>query len=113
VSAALREWAASSPTSPHGLVFARKDGRALDDRDDRAAWRDLCESAGVGERDLYEARHTTATLLHAYGASEADIISVMGHASILSTRGYLHGDVERARESLVRIETAMTRQIGQ
>lgn len=112
VADALREWAASSPRSPHGLVFPDRRGKALRDDADRAAWRDLCEAAGVGERDLYEARHTTATLLRAYGAPEEVIIAIMGHSSILSTKAYLHSDLDRARESLMRIESAMTRQIG-
>lgn len=108
VSDALTDWRGHTPASPHNLVFPRPDGRGMDDRDDRQAWRDLCADAGIGPHDLYEARHTAATLLAANGASDADLIAIMGHSTIVSTRAYLHADIERAREALARVEAAVT-----
>lgn len=93
-------------TSPYGLVFHDR-GRALNDKDDRAAWRALLATAGLPQHDLYEARHTIASQLAATGAASADVTSVMGHSSILSTQAYLHGEVERARVALEAAELAM------
>lgn len=111
VADALKRWRAVAPPSPHGLVFPSVDGKqGRGDKDDRAAWVALQDAAQVawsdgpdgGRYDLYECRHTTATLLLAAGVDSATIVAVMGHASILSTKAYLHTDVERAREALTR-----------
>lgn len=110
VAEALARWKAVAPASRHGLVFPGPDGRSRDDKDDRAAWVALQDAAQVarvegsegGRHDLYECRHTTATLLLAAGVDNATIVAIMGHASILSTRAYLHSDLERARAELTR-----------
>ncbi|WP_435298491.1 tyrosine-type recombinase/integrase [Timonella sp. A28] len=89
--------------SPHGLVWTRHNGRPLTDKEDRAAWKALCFVADVPEVDLYNARHTTATLLRMAGVDDETIIAIMGHSSILSTKAYIHTDIERAREALMRV----------
>lgn len=116
---ALESWRAVVPSSAHDLVFPRADGRARSDKDDRAAWVALQDRAQVahvdgnyGRRyDLYECRHTTATLLREGGVDDETIIAVMGHSSILSTRAYLHTDQARMRAALGGVEAAMSRQI--
>lgn len=110
VAAALETWRGLAPKSPHDLVFPDARGLGRDDKADRAAWvtlQDVAQVARVdgtiGSRyDLYECRHTTATLLLAGGVDSATIVAIMGHASILSTKAYLHSDVERARVELSR-----------
>lgn len=112
---ALRAWRAVAPESPYDLVFPRADGRARDDKADRAAWVELTDRAQVahvdgthGRRyDLYECRHTTATLLREGGVDDETIIAIMGHASILSTRAYLHTDQARMREALAGVESRL------
>lgn len=112
VVAALMQWRAIAPASPHDLVFPRTDGRARDDKADRAAWVALNDRAQVAHvdgnhgrhYDLYECRHTTATLLREGGVDDETIIAIMGHASILSTRAYLHTDQARMREALAGVE---------
>lgn len=107
----LVAWRERCPESPHGLVWPGPDGRPRDDKQDRQAWRDLCDMAQVacvegtqGRRyDLYEARHTTATLLRYYGASDDEIESVMGHSSILASRTYIHVSIDQTRTSLGRV----------
>lgn len=89
--------------SPHGLVWARQNGRPLSDKEDRAAWKALCLVAGVPDVDLYNARHTTATLLRMAGVDDETIIAIMGHSTILSTKAYIHTDIERAREALMKV----------
>lgn len=106
--AALVAWKEVAPPSPHDLVWPASDGSPRLDKDDRQAWRDLCDAARVarvdgkvGRRyDLYEARHTTATLLSEAGVSEHVIIAIMGHSSIASTRAYQHTNVMEARRAL-------------
>ena len=104
----LTAWQKIAPASPHGLVWPRSDGQPARDHDDRAAWAALQDAAQVACLDdttgrryaLYEARHTTATLLRAAGVDEETIIAIMGHASILSTKAYLHSDTRRTRAAL-------------
>lgn len=100
MKAALLAWREAQGGSPYDLVWCRADGRPLTDKQDVAAWRTLCETAGVPAYDLYEARHTAATLLRKAGVDDETIIAIMGHATILSTKAYLHSDTERAREAL-------------
>lgn len=101
LSAMLR-WREVAPGSPYDLVFPRENGRALDDKEDRAMWWAKLDLAELPHRALYEARHTAATALAATGASNADLTAIMGHSTIASTQAYLHGDVERSRAALER-----------
>jgi integrase len=113
--AALKQWQAVAPSSPHDLVFPRADGRGQDDKVDRAAWVALQDRAQVAHvdgthgrhYDLYECRHTTATLLRESGVDDETIIAIMGHASILSTRAYLHTDQARMRAALDGVEARL------
>lgn len=106
--AALEDWRTKAPASPYGLVWPAPDGAPRNDKDDRQAWYDLCDAARVahvegtqGRRyDLYEARHTTATLLMAGGVPEPVIIAIMGHSSVASTRAYQHSSLADARKAL-------------
>ncbi|MDN6429557.1 MAG: site-specific integrase [Propionibacterium sp.] len=120
VVTALEEWRDVAPASPYGLVWPTVDGPPTDDKRDRQAWRDLCDAAMVastapwhvqrgretvasvqGRRyDLYEARHTTASLLRASGVSDDVITMIMGHASILSSEAYIHISMDAARRDL-------------
>lgn len=115
MSAALLAWREVAPPSPHGLVWPGLDGGPQTDKDDRAVWYSICDAAQVaiteanpGEGpevhgrlpDLYEARHTVATLLRAAGVDDATITAIMGHASILSTQAYLHTDQTRTLAAL-------------
>lgn len=113
---ALRAWLEIAPENRHGLVWPQEDGRPRRDDDDRAAWYEITDAAQVavtepsprqtgpeiiGRRpELYEARHTTATLLKAGNVDDATITAIMGHASILSTKAYLHTDMSRTLAAL-------------
>lgn len=114
---ALTAWREIAPKNRHGLVWPQEDGRPRRDDDDRAAWYGITDEARVavtepspredgpeiiGRRpELYEARHTTATLLKAAKVDDSTITAILGHASILSTKAYLHTDTARARAALV------------
>jgi len=113
---ALRDWREVAPSSRHGLVWPQADGRPRRDDEDRAAWYEITDAAQIavtepspredgpeviGRRpELYEARHTTATLLRIGGVDDATITAIMGHASILSTKAYLHTDTSRTLAAL-------------
>jgi integrase len=128
MSAALRTWRAHEHPNPHGLVWpsltpGRAQGRPRSPESDRAAWYDLQDAARVAavaqgpmrartvldERGgplvgrrylLHEARHTTATLLLEAGVDEAVIIAILGHSSIITSRGYMHTSQTLARRAL-------------
>lgn len=112
----LRAWREIAPANRHGIVWPQSDGRPRRDPDDRAAWYEITDAAQVavtepspreagpeiiGRRpDLYEARHTAATLLRVGNVDDATITAILGHASILSTKAYLHTDKTRTRAAL-------------
>lgn len=108
MASALEQWQADGPRSPHDLVWPRLDGRPQTDASDRGEWVRLQDVAQVARVDgeegrryaLYEARHTTATLLREAGVDDQTITAIMGHATILSTRAYLHTSSTRTRAAL-------------
>ena len=113
MSDALAAWRDACPASPHNLVWPRPDGRPMTKALDLAAWRGLQAAAGVKKTDLesfvvHEARHTTATLLLATGAPTDEIIGIVGHTSLASTKPYLHRDLSGAREALQAVANVLT-----
>lgn len=117
----LLAWRSRSPRLRHNLVWTMPDGEPMDDDYDRQAWRDLCDQAQVAHLEgthgrrygLYEARHTTATLLKQAGVDDETIEAIMGHASILSTKAYLHTSATRTRQALTTVATRLGLQIEQ
>lgn len=109
--AALLAWKKQQTVSDLNLVWPDERGLPKKKRADREEWYALIEAAGVtkttkgGERpyDLYEARHTAATLLREAGVDDETIMAIMGHATILSTKAYLHTDTARALEALEKV----------
>jgi integrase len=105
---ALLTWRELCPPSKAGLVWPGPDGSPRVDKDDRTAWVQLQDAAQVAHVDgelgrrftLYEARHTTATLLREAGVDDQTIIAIMGHATILSTKAYLHTNRAKVRAAL-------------
>lgn len=105
---ALTGWRKIAPASPHGLVWAREDGRWRDADEDREEWRALLVEAEVTEEhDLYAARHTTATLLREARVDDETITAIIGHSTILSTRAYLHTDSTRTRAALEQMASTL------
>jgi len=106
VAEALRRWREIAPESPYDLVFCRPNGRALDDKRDREAWWALLDLAGLDRRPLYDARHQALSRLSEH-ATDVELTSVAGHASIASTRPYQHAQLERARAAMIAAEQSM------
>jgi integrase len=100
------------PKNPHDLVWPNLDGSPTPSKVDDAEWFAIQCAAGVshprpashpkGPRwfTIHEARHTTATLLLECGVDPTVIVAIMGHSSILTTRGYQHVRTERAMDAL-------------
>lgn len=105
MAAALREWQQEAPSNTYGLVWASSNARPMPDKEDRAAWKALLATAGITHETgraytLYEARHTTATLLLEAGVDPEVIKEIMGHSNILVTRGYQHVRQDLKRQAL-------------
>jgi len=78
---------------PHGLLFARDDGRPRDPKADRAEWHEIQAAAGVAHPSgrpwtVHECRNTAAALLRRNGADDLAQMQMMGHATIGMTRDY-------------------------
>lgn len=102
---ALQDWREVAPENEWGLVWPAADGRPADDKDHRTEWYAMQGTANIGHpagRYYYphEARHTTATGLLEDGADPHQITALMGHSSILTTRGYQHPSQRAALEML-------------
>lgn len=107
VAEALHRWKAMTPDNPWGLVFATttKRGDVMPVRDDldRDQWRDLLARAGVNHvYDLYEARHSVATLLLEAGVDHYIVTAIMGHTNIDTTRIYQHAQAKVIKAELER-----------
>jgi integrase len=88
--------------NPHDLVWHTAAGRRVDagrpihPRDDYTAWQAALKTAGLPPAPLHAARHTTASLLMAAGVDGRIIQAILGHANIITTRGYQHDTPGRA-----------------
>ncbi|GAA1478134.1 site-specific integrase [Nocardioides aestuarii] len=108
VEAALREWILVRGDSPHGLLWPAADGRPPRSSDDRDEWYALQATAGVGRPDgepwsIYEARHGFATRLLEGDVDQKVVTELMGHSSIITSRGYQHVRTDQALLALERI----------
>lgn len=102
VERALKAWLKVRPASTCeddvGLLFPLPDGAPTPDYTDRTEWRHLQKRAGVkhpgGQRPyhIHECRNYSATRLDAGGASDSVITSLLGHASINTSRRYIRAD---------------------
>lgn len=117
--AALHEWQDVAPSNPWGLVWPGVDDRPgrgstvmpMPSKRDRAAWVALQDAAQVARVDgtqgrrylLHEARHTTATLLMHGHVGEGVVTALLGHSSIVTSRGYQHASQDLARAALEKV----------
>lgn len=91
-----------------GLVFTAPDGGPIDPRDDLDAWRALLDTAGVPRVRRHDARHTAATLLMALGIDTKVISEILGHSSVVVTRGYQHVNLAQARAAMSALGAHLT-----
>lgn len=86
-----------------GLVWTRADGRPIDPKVDSADWHAALEAAGLPPVPLHVARHTTGTLLLRLGVDTSVVMSILGHSSAATTRGYQHSDLTLQRDAMNRL----------
>lgn len=105
MATALAAWKAIAPPSPYDLVWPNRDGTPRRAADDREAWHQLQDRAGVRRANgdpyhLHEARHAAVSMMSAAGYDLEVIKDVVGHANITATRLYRHGNAAVARRAL-------------
>jgi site-specific recombinase XerD len=88
-----------------GARVADAAGRPANNKHDLEEWHALQGSAEVGHPagryyHVHEARNLTATQLDELKASENVITSLLGHASIVTSRGYMRVHAEGKRVAL-------------
>lgn len=108
LATALQEWRAVAPAGPYGLVWTRPNGDPLSSTDDTNAWVALQEAANVSRPTgdsytLHEARHTTATLLMEANVPDVVVTSILGHSSIVTSKGYQHAADKQTRDATEQI----------
>jgi len=105
---ALAAHKAASTASAHGLVWVRADGKPWRHTQVLAAWREATERAGIPSCDMHATRHTTASLLLELGVPMEVIAQILGHSTILSTKGYAHISLEMAQKAMAQLGEALT-----
>lgn len=110
VEAALRQRQDISAgwPNPHGLVFARPDGKPYDPAKDNAAWHQLLDDAGLPSMTLHSARHTAATVMQSMGVEESVRMAILGHSTAAVQRRYAEVDLATQRQALDRVAGAIT-----
>ncbi len=108
---ALCAWRQIAPTSPHDLVWPRIDGRPQRVDLDNAAWIELQDAALVAAVDgtegrrygIHEMRHTCGSLLQESGVDDPTITAILGHASIIASRVYIHVKQTATRAAMEKV----------
>ena len=99
----LARWRAARAANEWGLLFPTGAGRPLNDKLDRAEWWRIQDEAGVRHPagryyHIHECRNFAATKYDEQGTDEQVLTSLLGHASIVTSRKYMtvHADRKRA-----------------
>ncbi|WP_280499423.1 tyrosine-type recombinase/integrase [Nocardia cyriacigeorgica] len=87
------------PPNPQARIW--KDERPVSDAVDLKEWKAIQRRAGIAKPvDVHAMRGTTATLLLEAKVDAKVIQSILGHASVITTRGYQQVDLTLARSAL-------------
>lgn len=109
IAKALEEWLKIRPENEWGLVFPSGVGRPCNDKVDREEWWAIQGAGGpVGHPGgrywhQHECRNLAATQLDEVGASDNVVTSLLGHASILTSRGYQTAHLEAKRKAVKQV----------
>ena len=106
VQALAAHRSASNP-GVHNLVWTRDDGSPWRHRAVLDAWKAATERAGIPACDMHSTRHTTASLLLELGVPMEVIAQILGHSTILSTRGYAHVNMSMAQKAMSQLGQAL------
>lgn len=105
---ALAQRKAEAVDNPHGLVWTDAAGNPYRHIEVQKAWHAATEAAGVPRCDMHAARHTAASLLLELGVPMEVIAQILGHSTILTTRGYAHANLEMAQQAMSKLGRALT-----
>lgn len=113
VANALRGWLMVAPPNPWDLLWCSRDLRDGRPRprsadDDRAEWYALQDRADVHHPSgrhwyVHELRNTAATQMAEAGVDDTVVTALMGHTSIVTSRGYVTARQEAQRAALERV----------
>lgn len=96
----LADLKAADTTNPHNLVFHHPSGKPFTPSQDQKQWTHLLAAAGVEHVKQHTMRHSTASLLMAYGVPATVIKDILGHSDVLTTQGYQHSTLELQRAAV-------------
>ena len=99
-TAALAELRRLPGRSTTARVFGNREGEPYHWR---ALWLRITKMAGMPGKVFHMLRHGCASTLAAAGASQAQLMAHMGHASLASSRRYLHADIVNKRALAQRV----------
>ncbi|WP_238840833.1 tyrosine-type recombinase/integrase [Prescottella equi] len=104
----LKRHKATSPPNRFDLVWATPEGNPIYYKNDLEAWKAaIARAGGLPDVVLHEARHSTASLLLEAGVPQEVIMAILGHSSVLTTRGYQHHSLELSRAALGKLDTLL------
>jgi integrase len=89
---------------PDALLFTGRRGNRIDRRVYRLQLVKACEAVGVEPIRVHELRHTGATAAAVAGATTAELMARLGHASPAASLRYQHSASERDRELAARLD---------
>jgi integrase len=112
---ALQAWRHIAPASPHDLVWPRPDGRPQRVDLDNASWVEIQDAAQVAAVDgtegrrygIHEMRHTCGSLLQESGVDDPTITAILGHASIVASRVYIHVKQTATRAAMEKVASKL------
>ncbi|MDH6678434.1 integrase [Rhodococcus sp. LBL1] len=108
LAALLKRHEKTSPPNPFDLVWATPEGNPIHYKKDLMAWKAaIARAGGLPNVVLHEARHSTASLLLEADVPQEVIMEIMGHSSVLTTRGYQHHRLEHSRAALENLHTIL------
>lgn len=93
--------------NPHNLVWHEPDGSPIEPADEGPRWRAVLSGAGIRKVDLYDARHTTVTLLMEANVDPMVIKAIAGHSSLTSQEAYKHVRMEHIEKALTAVAAAL------
>lgn len=104
----IGQYLETAPTNPHGLLFARPDGRPIDPADANKAWHAHLKAASLPDVDVHSTRHTCNTVLTELGVPVDVRRLLLGHASAAVNEAvYTHTSDVRVADAMRQLGAAL------
>ncbi|WP_327100037.1 site-specific integrase [Nocardia vinacea] len=108
LAAILKVYREKWEPNPWNLCWCSDRGTPISDVADRNGWKAAQKAAKVAKPvDVHAMRGTTATLLLEAGVDAKVIQAILGHASVVTTRGYQQVDLTLARQALGNLDALL------